>query len=89
MSVDTARQRAGELGWSEQNELLLYVVHGVLHITGMDDHESGDRIAMRNAEHQVMTELGVPEISRFAADREDIGSGNQYDRDTKGEEAQS
>ena len=88
VSVDTARQRASELGWPAENELLLYVVHGVLHITGMDDHETEDRIAMRKAEHQVMTALGVPDISRFAADREDADSSNQRLGNTKAEEAQ-
>ena len=68
ISVDTARTRAGELGWSIDNELCLYVVHGSLHIIGMDDHEPDKRAAMRAAEQEVMTELGITNLDRFGAD---------------------
>lgn len=68
VSIDTARARAGELGWSIESELILYVVHGTLHITGMDDHDSSDRAAMRRVEREVMTALGIDEIDRFGAD---------------------
>ena len=68
VSVDTAAERANELGWSVDHELLLYVVHGTLHITGMDDHETQDRLAMRRAEREVMLELGVGDIDQYAAD---------------------
>lgn len=70
-SVDTAIEKAGQLGWSAAHELLLYVVHGTLHICGMDDHDDDDRAAMRSAEHDVMTGLNVPEIVRFGADLDD------------------
>ena len=68
VSVDTAAERANELGWSVDHELLLYVVHGTLHITGMDDHEPKDRLAMRRAEREVMLQLGVGDIDQYAAD---------------------
>lgn len=68
VSADTARQRAGELGWPAASELLLYVVHGVLHITGMDDHDSADRAAMRQAEQSILLQLGIEDIVRFGAD---------------------
>ena len=68
VSVDTARARSRELGWSIESELILYVVHGTLHLTGMDDHDPSDRAAMRQAEHEVMTALGIDGIDRFGAD---------------------
>ncbi len=68
VSVDTASERANELGWSVDHELLLYVVHGTLHIAGMDDHEPQDRLAMRHAEREVMLQLGVSDIDQYAAD---------------------
>ena len=77
VSVDTARRRASELGWNEGDELLLYVVHGVLHLTGMDDQEPNDRAQMRRLEREVMLSLGVDEIIHFGAD---ISS----DRESKG-----
>ncbi len=71
VSVDTASRRASELGWNADHELLLYIVHGVLHLTGMDDHSPDDRSAMRMAEEGVMLKLGVSEIVRFSVDRPD------------------
>ncbi|WP_419189382.1 rRNA maturation RNase YbeY [Stieleria marina] len=68
VSVDTARQKASEIGWPAESELLLYIVHGVLHITGMDDHEPTDRREMRQAEESVFLKLGIREISRCGAD---------------------
>ncbi len=72
VSVDTARRRASELGWNADHELLLYIVHGVLHLTGMDDHAADDRSAMRMAEEGVMLELGVSEIMRFNVDLQGV-----------------
>ncbi|MGB7329349.1 MAG: rRNA maturation RNase YbeY [Rubripirellula sp.] len=68
VSIDTAISRAAELGWPSEHELVLYVVHGTLHICGMDDHDNNDRQAMRSAETEVMTRLGIPDILRFGAD---------------------
>ncbi|TWU48041.1 rRNA maturation RNase YbeY [Rubripirellula reticaptiva] len=70
VSIDTAISRAAELGWPAESELILYVVHGTLHICGMDDHDDDDRQAMRTFETEVMTRLGIPDIQRFGADTE-------------------
>jgi probable rRNA maturation factor len=67
-SVDTARARSSELGWSIDHELALYVVHGVLHIAGLDDQDATDRAEMRRCETEVMTTLGITDIVRFGAD---------------------
>jgi probable rRNA maturation factor len=64
-SIDTAIEKASQVGWSAVHELLLYVVHGTLHIGGMDDHDDADRAAMRSAEADVMMTLGISEILRF------------------------
>ena len=74
VSVDTAKDRASEVGWDARNELLLYVVHGVLHIVGMEDSSDQDRAEMRVAESLVMRQLGIHDIERFAADRADTAS---------------
>ena len=69
-SADTAATRAGELGWSVENELVLYLVHGTLHIAGLDDLNEADRKQMRQAERRVMRELGIETFSRFSPDIE-------------------
>ncbi len=58
ISVDCARRVALERGVSLERELALYIVHGALHLCGWDDHEPKERAAMRQAEAQVMGELG-------------------------------
>lgn len=58
-SVETAAQNAADVGWETTNELLLYVIHGVLHIAGMDDHDDDDRLQMRQAERDVLVRLGI------------------------------
>ena len=68
VSVEMARHRAQDVGWSSDSELLLYVVHGTLHIAGMDDQDAKSRAAMRAAEQQVLISLGIDEIVRFGAD---------------------
>lgn len=48
--VDQAQRMAKELNVPEADELLLYLVHGWLHLAGLDDIEEADRREMRAAE---------------------------------------
>lgn len=59
VSVDTAARLATELGHSPDDELLLYVVHGTLHLVGYDDHEDEDRAAMRARERHYLALLSA------------------------------
>ncbi len=68
VSIDTARRIAMEVGWPDEFELLLYVVHGTLHITGMDDLDDESRKEMRQSESAVMQRLGIHDVIRFGAD---------------------
>lgn len=56
-----ARRVARERRVSPRRELLLYVVHGVLHLCGHDDHDPAERAAMRRAETRTMRSLGWPD----------------------------
>ncbi|MGV3486430.1 MAG: rRNA maturation RNase YbeY [Planctomycetaceae bacterium] len=67
-SVDTAVREATQLGWSAVHELLLYVVHGTLHVCGMDDQSAQERRRMRLAERQVLSSLGITDASDFDPD---------------------
>lgn len=60
VSTETARRMARDVGWSPRQELSYYVVHGLLHLTGHDDHEIADRRAMRARERVVMKACGLP-----------------------------
>ncbi|MEO1527004.1 MAG: rRNA maturation RNase YbeY [Planctomycetota bacterium] len=59
VSVDHASKEADHHGVPAVNELLLYVVHGTLHICGLDDQNKVDRDVMRSAESAVMNQLKI------------------------------
>ncbi len=58
ISVERAREQAREFGHSLDNELRILMLHGALHLSGMD-HER-DRGRMARAERRLRTELGLP-----------------------------
>lgn len=57
VSRETARRCAREHGHTIGAELALYIVHGILHVTGYDDVRARDRVRMREAERAVMRML--------------------------------
>lgn len=59
VSADTARARAHEYGWPAHAELLLYVIHGALHLAGYDDKSPSDRAEMRNRERSYLARVGL------------------------------
>ncbi len=59
VSTDTAARLALELGIPMDHELLLYVVHGTLHLVGLDDTAPELAREMRIAEQEYLAQLGV------------------------------
>lgn len=59
VSADTAAREAARFGWSTSDELLLYLIHGTLHLVGYDDASDIDRAAMRTKESHYLAALGV------------------------------
>jgi probable rRNA maturation factor len=59
VSAERACAEADARGISPSSELLLYVVHGCLHLVGYDDQESGDFEAMHRREAELLAELGI------------------------------
>lgn len=57
--VDEAARQAASRGHSVEHELLLYVLHGVLHCLGHDDHDDAAFARMHTAEDAVLTAIGV------------------------------
>ncbi|MCE9629488.1 MAG: rRNA maturation RNase YbeY [Planctomycetia bacterium] len=60
VSTETARRVARELGWQPKHELAYYIVHGMLHLAGEDDHDPADRRRMRARERKLMAAAGLP-----------------------------
>jgi probable rRNA maturation factor len=59
VSADTAASACGEYGWTVQEELTLYVIHGTLHLIGYDDHTAQDRKRMRAKETEYLRRLSI------------------------------
>jgi probable rRNA maturation factor len=63
IGVEVALVQAAERGHDVQAELALYVIHGLLHLCGYDDHEPNDAEKMRERERHYLRELGLPDIA--------------------------
>jgi probable rRNA maturation factor len=59
VSADTAIATAKQIGWPAEYELLLYVIHGALHLAGYDDLKPSVRRAMRAREQHFLAKLGI------------------------------
>ena len=57
--VPEARRRAKEHGVTVERELLLYALHGMLHLCGYDDRTDADFQTMHRKEDQILAQLGV------------------------------
>lgn len=55
--------------WTPLNELLLYVIHGSLHICGMDDQTPAQRREMRVAEFESLAAMGISQPTDWDADQ--------------------
>ncbi len=65
--LDEAERQAQARGTPIENELLLYMIHGLLHCLGYDDHDERAWAAMHAREDEILTALGIGPV--FAAPR--------------------
>lgn len=63
IGAEVAQRQAAERGHEVMAELTLYVIHGLLHLCGHDDHDQKDAQLMRERERNYLTALGLPDIS--------------------------
>lgn len=59
ISVDTVKANAEEYSQDFDVELHRVIIHGVLHLCGLDDHAEDDIKQMRDAENLALQELEV------------------------------
>ncbi len=59
VGVETAARQAAEHDEPLERELLRYMVHGLLHLAGHDDHEEAARQRMIAAQERIVAELWV------------------------------
>ena len=59
ISIDTVRANAQEYGQSFPDELHRVIIHGILHLCGLDDHCDEDIKEMRKAENLSLEKLSA------------------------------
>ena len=57
--VTEARRQARRRGTNVESEMLLYALHGILHLAGFDDTTASGYRAMHQMEDDILTRLGV------------------------------
>ena len=73
--LDVAAEQAAARGHAVAHELLLYAVHGLLHLSGYDDQTDAGHAEMHAREDEVLRALGIgPVFAR--ASREENGHGS-------------
>jgi len=75
VSAETALRSAGRYDWPAADELLLYVIHGTLHLVGYDDIDDVSRAEMRSREKHYLAALGLhPKYDQPLEAPEQLGS---------------
>ena len=57
LSAQTAKVYAAEYGVSLERELILYVIHGLLHLAGYEDENPEDREAMEKVQFSLLDQV--------------------------------
>jgi len=57
ISTDTAKRNSKIYGTTLKKEIVLYVIHGILHLVGYDDHEARDIRRMREKEQEILGKI--------------------------------
>jgi probable rRNA maturation factor len=63
IGAEVALSQATERGHDVQTELALYVIHGLLHLCGYDDHDDDSVARIRERERHYLAKLGLPDIT--------------------------
>ena len=59
VSAQTAQSAAKRFGWPAADELLLYVIHGMLHLAGYEDETKGQQAKMRKLQRAYLSRFGL------------------------------
>jgi probable rRNA maturation factor len=63
IGAEVALAQASERGHAFEAELALYIIHGLLHLLGHDDHDAEGAVKMREQEKRYLSQLGYPNIA--------------------------
>lgn len=54
ISLDTAARQSAEYGQPYEHEAALYIIHGLLHLGGWDDHDPAEAAEMKNLQERIL-----------------------------------
>jgi probable rRNA maturation factor len=57
ISVETAQRQAAEFESSLEREIRLYLIHGLLHLVGFDDHSADAAAGMKKVQERLLRQL--------------------------------
>ena len=57
VSVETAQSYGAEFGNAFERELMLYIIHGLLHLSGHEDADTGERAAMEKIQFSILEKV--------------------------------
>ncbi|MBY0587293.1 rRNA maturation RNase YbeY [bacterium] len=60
ISTEFAAQQAPRFGHTIEQEIMLYIIHGLLHLVGYDDHDAGDARQMKRRQEQLLHDWNGP-----------------------------
>ncbi len=63
IGYEVAKENAADRKHDVNLELLLYAIHGALHLSGYDDTDDASAAEMRTKEREYLTKLGLPDIA--------------------------
>ena len=66
--IDEAARRAEPMTHDTRTEVLLYAVHGILHLLGYDDHELEDFREMHAREDEILQAMGIGKVFHLSPD---------------------
>lgn len=57
ISAETARSHGADYGQTFETELMLYIIHGLLHLAGHEDEDPADREAMESIQFNILEQV--------------------------------
>jgi probable rRNA maturation factor len=63
IGYEVAKEYAADRSHDVNLELLLYAIHGALHLCGYDDTDAASSAEMRTKEREYLKKLGLPDIA--------------------------
>ncbi len=69
IGAEVALRQAAEYDEPPAREILRYLVHGILHLAGHEDHEASERARMEEIQETILTEIWTKDLASRLTER--------------------